>query len=202
MNRSPSAPDREDVAPHELAAYDRTVERISGYSEARKWGAGPSGIQPYYAMLLNSPEVADHVSGIPAVLRRRAATGEFPNDAQLEWADLVAARDMKWNRAFYSHVAEALGAGVRPEAIKALMNDRVEDLTDDERRLADYIGKVQRGTVADEDYAWLEAQVGTRGAVEYTVFVGFLMLNFRAMQAFGIADRSDQEVADLVEQLC
>ena len=203
MTRPPPAPNRADLPADEIPAYDRTVARVSGYSEARKWGAGPGGIQPYYAMLLNSPDLADHVSGIPAVIRKRAAGGDSGlTEAHLEWADLVAARDMNWNRAFHSHVGEALAAGVRPEAIKALRANDVDELTAEEQMLTGYIGKVQHGEVAEEDYAAIEALFGVRGTVEFTAFIGFLMLNFRVMQAFGIPDRSDSEVDLLLHELC
>ena len=202
MTRPPPAPNRDDLPADEIAAYDRTVERISGYSEARKWGAGPGGIQPYYAILLNSPDLADHISGIPAVIRRRAAKAKTGlTDKHLEWADLVAARDMNWNRAFHSHVGEALAAGVRLEAIKALRTGRTDALTPEERNLAEYIGKVQTGAVTDDDYAGIVTLFGLRGAVEFTAFIGFLMLNFRAMQAFGIPDRADSEVDLLLAEL-
>jgi hypothetical protein len=81
------------------------------------------------------------------------------------------------------HLPDALARGVRLEAIIALREGREEDLTDDERFLAEYIRQVTQGRLTDDSYARMVDRIGTRGAVEYTIFIMFLTLTMRLIEA-------------------
>ena len=77
-----------------------------------------------------------------------------------------------------------MAVGVRAEAIIALHEDREQDLTEEERRLTNYIRAVAGGTVDDEAWAWVVNHFGLRGAVEYSALIAHLLLTFRLMQTF------------------
>ena len=97
-----------------------------------------------------------------------------------------------------THIPDALAVGVRIEAIEALRSGREEELTDDERELAAYIRDVVKGTVSDESYAAMERRFGTRGAAEYTIFIGFLQMTIRLHQAFGVPELRDAEMDEML----
>jgi hypothetical protein len=111
-----------------------------------------------------------------------------------EFVDQVLYAEWGLNAFKVLHTEDALSAGVRPEAIAALVEGRDDDLTDDERLLATYIRQVVSGTVTDETYAAIEARLGQRGLVEYTIFITLLQLIFRLHQAFGCPEDTDEAV--------
>ena len=182
----------------EQAAHDRAVERVGRLSPVRSWPAtGPGEVHPYYAALLQAPPIADHISALSEWF---GAGATFPAVVR-EWADLVLARELDWNRAFYSHLETALAAGVRGEAARAAWERRTDTLTPEEHELASYLVAVARGTVTPEAAQAIRARYGERMAVEITAFAGYLLLNFRVMQALDVPDRTAEEVAELIERL-
>src|SRR5262245_29596088 len=97
---------------------------------------------------------------------------------------------------YYAHIWDAVAAGVRPEASKAVRQGRDEDLTRDELQLAGYVRQVLHGTVTSESYRAIEQRLGRRGAVEYTALITFLIMTIRTMQAFGTQDAFPREFVD------
>jgi hypothetical protein len=202
MPRPPSVPGTPSE-PREVEAYGRTVARIESFSAVRRWGSEPGSVHPYYGALLHNPELADHVSSIGTVIRASAEAGGDSglNLEVVETADLVVAVALQWNRAFFSHVAAAIDAGVRPEAVRAIWSRNLGSLTEEERDLYHFILRVLNGEMDDVSFAGIEGRLGERGAIELTVFIGFLVLNFRAMQALGIPDREEIDVEELIASL-
>ena len=92
------------------------------------------------------------------------------------------------------HTPDAIGVGVRPEAIQALWEGREEDLTDREQLLTKYIRAVIDGTVDDETWNALQADIGTRGLIELSMFICHLGRVLRTFQAFGIPEPTLEEV--------
>jgi hypothetical protein len=173
MSHTPNVPDRDDVRPEERDAYDRVFARQDAYNYAEfvksmphpveAWAEGR--IQPYFGALLNSPLIADHISELGVVYRTRGEHGDSYSHADREWIDMVLCQEMGSNEVQYVHVFDAVAVGVRPEAIRALRQNRDEDLTADERQLAEYVRAVFRGTVTTEQYQGMERRIGVRGAV-------------------------------------
>ena len=64
-----------------------------------------------------------------------------------------------------------------------------------------YARDVVSGAVSDESYAALRRRFGERGAVEFTVLVGFLLMTIRLWQAFGLPEPSDAEMLALLREL-
>jgi hypothetical protein len=195
MPRPPTPPDRSEIALHEAEDYDNVIGRF-----ARRITDGKVDPGPYFSVLLNSPTLAAPLVSLSRRIRHR---GEFPDSyshADREFVDHVLMTDWSANEFRSIHVADALEAGVRIEAIEALMDGHEEDLTEDEQLLAAYIRQVVSGTVTDETYERMEQRMGKRGTVDYTIFIMVLTLTIRLAQAFGIPAPSDAEVRELVRE--
>jgi hypothetical protein len=52
--------------------------------------------------------------------------------------------------------------------------------------------------VTDELYEKMEARLGERGAVEYTIFIAFLQMTIRLFQAFGVPAPTDAEIDEML----
>jgi hypothetical protein len=206
---TPSLPDRADVRADEREAYDRVVERQNSYRYdefAKLLGSDTPSlpgteIQPYFAALLNSPLIADHISELGVVYRTR---GESPGSyahADREWVDMVLAVELDMLFILFAHVLDAVAQGVRPQAVQALLDGRDDRLEPDELVLTQYIRQVVRGTVTPESWAAIVQRFGVRGAVEFTGFVAHLQMTIRLQQAFGIQDVSRAQLEALMERV-
>jgi hypothetical protein len=224
MRHTPRQPNRADVLSEEQAAYDGVVGRQRGYGyhefvklfpdehhaalEAMV-GVGTDDIecdpddqvQPYMGAMLNSPLIMNLVSELGVVLRTRGEQGNSYSHADREWVDMVLSEEFKSWGVYYGHMLDAVAVGVRPEAIKALREGRDEDLTREELQLTRYVRQVVHGTVTPESYLAIEERFGRRGAVEYTAFIGFLILTIRLIQAFGAQPFPEEFVNELVERV-
>jgi alkylhydroperoxidase family enzyme len=192
--RLPQPPDRDSVPEAERADYDLVAARIG-----RLYGEYdvPSA---YFGALLNAPPLAAAVVRLGRMVREGQLRGAY-TDAERELVDIVLGVDFGYNGIFTVHIPDAIAVGVRPEAIEAIRAGEEERLNEDERQIADYSRQVVSGTVSDESYAALCERMGDRGALEFTVFVGFLLMTFRLWQAVGVPDPSDEEMDALVRDL-
>jgi hypothetical protein len=207
----PALPSRDDVREDERAAYDSVVERQTayGYADFVKRFRHPDvltafpgdRVQPYFAALLNSPLIAAGMSDLGAVYRRAGEYEGAMRHVDREWVDVVMSDELGINWVPYVHAADAAAVGVRPEAILAVVQGREDDLTEDERQLAEFIRAVARGTMTRELYQAVEQRVGVRAAVELTAFCGHLMKTTRLMQAWGIPDISKQQLEEFVQAI-
>jgi hypothetical protein len=195
MRRLLPLPDRESIPADELDDYDRMVARAK---DARADRAA-EGFPAYFGALLNSPPLAAGLMGVGRTVRQLGMKPGTYTHAQREWVDQVLSADWKTNVVQLTHIPDGLAVGVRLEAIDALREGREEDLDDEERLLADHIRRVAGGTVTDESYAEIEAHMGSRAALEYTIFIGFLMMTIRLNQALGVPDPSEAEIDRMLD---
>ena len=186
--------ERDEVATDEQEAYDRVVERTRRIH-------GLESVQAhYFRALLNAPPLAEVIVRFGRLMREGQVRGTY-TDAERELVDMVLATDLGYNGILDVHVPDAIAVGVRPEAIDAVRKAHEHDLTDEERQIVEYSRQVISGTVTDEAYAALRERLGRRGAVEFTVFVGFLLMTVRLWQALGVPDPTDEEIDELFEGL-
>jgi hypothetical protein len=197
MSRLLPLPDRETIPPEERDDYDRMVERARNARADHPTEEYP----PYFGALLNSPPLAAALMGMGKIVRQIGLRDGSYTHAQREWVDQVLSADFKTNVVQLTHIPDGLAVGVRLEAIEALRSGREEELDDEERLLADHIRRVANGTVTNESYAEIEAHLGRRAALEYTIFTGFLIMTIRLHQALGVRDPSEQEMDALLESL-
>jgi alkylhydroperoxidase/carboxymuconolactone decarboxylase family protein YurZ len=187
-------PGPESVHPDEREAYERVVERTARVH-------GNDSIQArYFGALLNAPPLADVLVRFGKLMREGQLRGSY-TDAERELVDMVLATDLGYNGILDVHVPDALAVGVRPEAIEAVRKRREEELTDEERQIVDFSREVINGAVTDDSYAALVERLGGRGALEFTVFVGFLLMTVRLWQALGVPDPTDEEIDELFRRL-
>src|SRR4051794_30901246 len=195
MSRLLPPPDPATIAEDEREEYERCFARARNARADRP----AEGFPPYFGALLNSPPLAAGLMDMGGKVRERGLHEGTYTHAQREWVDQVLSADWKTNVVQLTHIPDGLAVGVRLEAIDALRSGHEDVLDDEERLLADHIRRVANGTVTDESYAAVEAHLGRRAALEYTIFTGFLMMTVRLHQALGVRDPSEEEIDGLLD---
>lgn len=190
MLRPPPPPDPSTLDPDDRVAYDAIVERCVG-----KFGT----LTPYHGAVANSPRFGAALNDLGRIARTAGDRPGSYSHADREFVDQVLSADWGTNAVLGVHVPDALAAGVRAEAIRAVRDGREDELTDDERLLARYIRAVTTGALTDELWNAMVDRLGVRGAVDYTIFIAFLQMTIRLWQAFGLDGPSDAEVDALIE---
>jgi 4-carboxymuconolactone decarboxylase len=192
--RLPRPPAAADVSAEERADHDRVVERTSRVH-------GLDGIAAtYFGALLQSPPLAATLVRFGTGIRQGQLRGTY-TDAERELMDIVLAVELGDNAVLAVHIPDAVAVGVRLEAIAAVIERREDDLTDDERQLAEYARAFVAGTVDDASYAAIRDRFGDRGAVEFTILLGFLLMTIRLWQALGVPQPSAEEISALLTGL-
>jgi hypothetical protein len=188
-------PRREDMPAEERADYD-AVEARTHAIDYERYGVPVK----YFSALLNSPPLAALLVRMGTFVRQGSIRGEY-SDAERELVDVVLGTDLGYNGIFTVHLPDAIAVGVRHEAITAIRSGQEASLTADERQVVDYARAVVAGEVTDESWAAMAARLGDRGALEFTAFIGFLLMTIRLWQALGVPDPSAEEIDDLVAGL-
>ena len=211
MSWTPPMPARDEVREDELAAYDRVVNQQKAYDytafvqtfmhpEVRDSFPGDR-LQPYFGAMLNSALISAGMSNLGVVYRSRGAFEDGMTHADREWVDMVLCDELECFWVLYVHAPDAIAVGVRPEAIVALVEGRLDDLTSDEREKELFIRAVINGTMQEGQYKSLESKLGVRATVELTCFTGHLIKTMRLMQAFGIPDTTREHLSEWVKAL-
>lgn len=186
-------PAREQIEDSELPEYDAVLER-----QAKLWAGAPTDSNAYFGALLNSPPLAAAVVQLGAVFRTGSLRGTY-SDAERELVDVVLGVDLGYNTILKLHLPDMVAVGVRLEAIEAIRSSELHLCTPEERQIVDYTRQALSGEVEDATYAGMVERFGERGALEFTVFVPFLQMTFRAWQAIGVPDVPDREIEELLE---
>lgn len=185
--------DRAALPADELEDYDRVVSR-----QAKLWAGAHTSSNEYFGALLNSPPLAAALVNLGRAAREGEKRGYY-SDAERELVDVVFSVDFGYNAILYLHIPDAIACGVRLEAIDALRAGREEELDAGERQIVEYARAVVGGGVTDALFTALAERLGQRGALEFTVFCGFLMCTFRLWMALGVTDPTDAEIDGLLE---
>src|SRR6201999_4203423 len=102
-HHAPPAPERDQVDPDERAAYDRVNARQKSYGYidyndqfdgAMENTVPADKIQPYFAAMLNSPLIADHISELGVIYRTRGERDDSFRHADRYWVDLLMGKDL------------------------------------------------------------------------------------------------------------
>jgi len=189
-------PKRSEIPEIDLPAYDAAVRRQLPHLPPGE----DAHIGGYHGSLLNSPPFAEALEMFGRVVRTR---GEFEgtySHADREFVDQVLSIDMRTNCVQGTHIPDALAVGVRMEAIEALRYGHEEDLNEDETFLAEYIRAVVGGELTEERLDRMVARLGQRGAVEYTLFITFLQMTMRNIQAMTAREPTDDEIDRMIRE--
>jgi hypothetical protein len=202
MPRPPRQPTRGNVPAEELEAYDAVIDRVSkryGIAETQEGEFLDAG--GYFGPMLSSPPMCHLVSQMGAFMVTRGDQPGSYSHADREFAEQVLCATWKVNIGLNFHLVDAVGAGVRLEAIEALRYGHEERLNDDERLMTSYIRQVIDGRTADDTYAAMEKRLGTRGLMEYTALILWLQWTIRMEQWVDFPAATDAELDQLIEGL-
>lgn len=177
MTRLLPPPDRDALDPSERDRHDRVASRF-----------GVAGAGGYFGALLHSPPVADAINALSMTFRG-AADAPLIDARRREWVDIVVARHLGSNWMMRAHLQPSLDAGIELAAIRAYWSGDEDGLGDDGPLVA-FVTGVVTGAVTDDGFAWLVELAGERGAVEYTAFVCWVMMNTRLIQGLGVEEIS------------
>lgn len=212
MPRPTRQPSRTEVSPEDLEAFDAVVARAADpdrtlFVARQQTGAGsgpPRSTEEdagYYGRLLLSPQMAYHLSELGRLVRGAGDRGDSYAHWERELVDQVLSADLHTNVIQLHHIPDAVAAGLRIEAIKALRSGDESALNDEERELVAFVRGVLNGTLTDAAWAALEARRGERMPVDYAIFTLFLVATMRLQQAVGLPEPSDAEVDELIASL-
>jgi hypothetical protein len=193
MTRLPPTPSRDEIDESERGEYDRVVAR-----QAKLWAGAHTDSNDYFGALLNSPIIAGGIVDMGRLVREGEVRGSYTNK-QREIVDMAFAVDFGYDTILKLHLPDALSVGVRVEAVDALRAHRDELLDDEERLIVTYARQVVNGTVTDETFGAIEELLGRRGAVDFTVFIGFMLCTFRCWQALGVPDTPREEIDAMLQ---
>jgi hypothetical protein len=196
IKRPPPRPERSEVRPEDLEAYDFVLARLESLTEEYR----TSGPGSYHAALLNAPQAAMGLNRMGAIARTGSVRGSY-SDAERELCDVVLSVDFAYNGVLPIHLPDMFAVGVRPDAIDAIREGREEDLEPDERQLVEYIRAVTSGAVTDELFDGMVQRLGLSGAVDYTAFVCFLIATMRMWSAMGVRNPPNEEIDQLLADL-
>jgi hypothetical protein len=171
-------PERSSVDAGELDAYDQVLARCQAL------GAPPGEAGAYYGSLLQSPPLAQAISQLGSLVRTGQERGSYTH-AEREFVDMVLSREFDYYGVVPTHIPDALANGVRIEAIESVLFGDESELDDGERQLAEFVRMVVHGKVTDDAWNGMEQRLGSRGVMEYTLFITFLQMTLRLMQAIG-----------------
>jgi hypothetical protein len=186
-------PSSDEVLESERPEYDRVIER-----QAKLWAGAHTDSNAYFGALLNSPIIAAGLVDMGRLVREGETRGSY-TDRQRELVDMAFAVDFGYNTILQLHLPDALSVGVRIEAVEALRSGQEEQLEPEEHQIVDFARRVAAGTVTDEAFVGMEALMTRRGAVDFTVFIGFLLCTLRLWQALGVPNVPDSEIDSMLQ---
>jgi alkylhydroperoxidase family enzyme len=195
---------REEVAEDEVQFYDNVIGRYerthADVDDTLAAGAKDANLA-YWQRLMHSPEWGFHISQMGSIARSRGERGDSYSHVDREFVDQVLAVELGTNVVMGTHIPDGVALGVRIEAIEALRAGRDEDLTPEERQLAEFIRAVISGNVTAELWNGIEARMGERGVFDYTIFVLFLQFTMRFCQALGMPQMSNETVETMLQEI-
>jgi hypothetical protein len=179
-------PSADRIAPADRDAVDRVLERF-----------GPGAAGGYFDALLNAPAVCEAINSTSLVFHGALARGAF-GARERELVDIVVASELRSRWMLGAHLELALAQGIDRTTIRAIWAEGRGDDGGADQTLVDYIRAVVRGTVDDEAFAGVRGRLGDAGAIEYTAFVCWVMLNTRLLQALGVPEISDAQLSEML----
>lgn len=198
MVRPPALPVRDGLSKEDRDIYDALVARLNEY-----YGSPRVDVNVYANVLLNSPPLATAIFDLAWTMVGAGKRGDGFSDYDREYINMVLSFDAGHYElvVHHLHYGGFTRAGIRPEAVEAMWEGRENDLLPDERQLVDYIRAVVGRTVTDDMFAKMQERFGERGAVEYTIAIGFLVMVMTLMRAFDIPSVSPAELKEEIDRL-
>ncbi|MEO8422909.1 MAG: carboxymuconolactone decarboxylase family protein [Actinomycetota bacterium] len=168
MSRIPLITARDELDASGQVVFDRIVESRGTI------------LRPF-EVLLHAPAIADKVAALGLVVR----SGSDLTDADRELVTLATGRAHGCAFVWQSHLESARGAGIEPDTIAALEGDG-SGLGTREATLVSFVNELcATSSVSDEIFRAAHELVGTSGAVELSLTVGYYTMLGYTMSACG-----------------
>jgi alkylhydroperoxidase family enzyme len=171
------------IAPDEREAYEAILAREHGKFVSLYGEDAPFTVSPLYWGLLESPEMARRAAAITSFFMLAEARGSFTSRRR-ELVDVVLTRELRTTLVAFMHTSDAIGVGVSPETVDAILAGEHDRLDEADRGLAEYVIAVARGQATAAQHAWVSELMGERAADEYAEFVCCKLMVMRSVQAF------------------
>ncbi len=168
-------PDRETLDDEEREIFDEVLARSKRFFASVPANAGQEyRLTPYFQGLLQSPRVAKLWSSFGDFYQPAEKRGSFTN-RERELAELTVGMLLKLLTGAPNlsavHVADGVGVGLAATDIKAIYEERFEDLSPEDRQLAEYVRATVRGELTPELFEALAERMGRKVAIEYTSYI-------------------------------
>lgn len=188
-------PDRQSLNAEERASFDWVMGKLQAMHDSiptlRDRGQ-KARIPPLCTALLQSPLVAERWIGFSGFFQGMEARGSFGNRERELVEQALNPLVGEFGRL---HIADAVGNGISPHDVKAIWENRLDDLAPEDRQLVEYVQATWKGELSRELFQALAARMGVKTAVEFTALITFkvgLMITVRAMWNIQ-GQKSDQE---------
>lgn len=185
-NSSFPLPDPSMLNAEELEAFNRVTKRSERFFESFKDNT-EYRMTPLFQVLLQSPKLAQIWSSFGDFYQTSEERGGFSNrdrDVGL-LALLPLLADPRTGEIPLSpiYVTWAVGTGVAPEDIKAILEGRLNDIADDDRQIFEFVRAVANGGLTRDMFNMLSARWGLKTSVEFISFVTWRIGLLRTVQA-------------------
>jgi alkylhydroperoxidase family enzyme len=177
---------REDLSHEEQAFFDQVTSHEGDNGEYRAVQR-----RHYYRMLLQSPRFA------AKLLELGQSIVDMPSSRR-NLALITVAADAPCHFLLMGHIADSIATGVRPEAIRAILDNDERPLTPSERLLSRFARQIVHLEVTDETFAEVEAMLGPRATVDYVASVNMYRVVVQFSSALGIPQTSRAEIDELL----
>jgi hypothetical protein len=196
--RPPAPPARDKLSDEDRVVHDALVARLNEY-----YGAARVDVNIYAKALLNSPPLATAIFDLAWTMVAAGKRGDGFSDHEREYVNMVLSFDAGHYELVVHHLQYGgfERAGVRPDAVAALWEGRADDLLPNERQLVDYVRAVVSGRVTNDVFEAIVTRFGQRGAIEYTIAIGFLLMAMTLMRAFDVPSASREELKHEIDRL-
>ena len=172
---------KEDLAPEHQAVFD-------AIAQSRGQVQGP------FSMLLHSPELANRVAHLGALVRFEI---ELPQKLK-ELVILTVAREVDCRFEWSVHAGHARAAGIPDDCIEAVRaRKEPPGLTPEEADLRRYAQELLRSyRVSGPTFAAVEKHLGAAGCVELSAFIGYYVLLACVLNSLEVAPAEGGEALD------
>jgi 4-carboxymuconolactone decarboxylase len=162
-------PAREDLPAAAQAAYDHIAKTRAA-------------IPPSILVLLHSPEMARRVADLSDGVVNRSSIDE----ATRAIIGLTIAREVGCYYSWQAQEELAKRAGLRSLVVEGIRGRTTRGMLPKESVFVDYAKQVFNRRVNDPTFAAIEHLMGKQGAVDLTIAIGYFIMMFSMVEAFGI----------------
>lgn len=175
-----------------------TPKTASETDPAPEWAAAGA-----FGILLHAPMQSLGLWQLGRAPWARLETGKRAWGAyEHEWVDEVLAIDSGNFSLTDLHLPLAISAGIRPEAVAAVLHDELDKLTEDERHFVTFIRQTASGKMDDSEYAWMKDRLGSDYAViDYIMLILILVIHTRLQSIFEYPGPSREDYEAHIERL-